>query len=58
MASCRSLTRYKVDYVFYGPTEKKRWKIDPAKYAFLEKVYDDKDVQIFKVRGTATDGSL
>lgn len=43
------LKRFRLDYIFYGPYEKKISQIDPNKYPFLSKVYDKGDVQIYKI---------
>ena len=44
------LTRYQVDYLFYGPRERQHFKIDPEKtYSFLQKVYDDGTVAIYQI---------
>jgi len=44
------LTKYRVDYLFYGPRERKNFKVDPGKaYTFLTKVYDDGIVEIYRI---------
>lgn len=44
------LTTYQVDYLLYGPRERKNFGFDPEEvYAFLEKQYDDGVVKIFRV---------
>ncbi len=45
------LTRYRLDYLIFGPRERKAFKIDPGKtYSFLRKMYDDRVVQIYQIR--------
>lgn len=44
------LTKYRVDYLFYGPREQKSFRVDPDKtYPFLKKVYDDGIVKIYRI---------
>jgi hypothetical protein len=44
------LKKYRVDYLFYGPREKANFKVDPGTaYPFLQKVYDDGSVSIYKI---------
>ena len=44
------LTKYRVEYIFYGPRERENFLIDPeTAYSFLRKVYDDDVVKIYQV---------
>jgi hypothetical protein len=44
------LTKYRADYLFYGPWEQKSFKVDLEKtYPFLKKVYDDSIVKIYQI---------
>ncbi len=45
------LHRYGVDYLFYGPEERKLGSYDPGRSPFLQRVYDRDGVQIFRVEG-------
>jgi hypothetical protein len=45
------LKRFRVDYLFYGPDERKLGPYDPARAAFLSTVYDKDGIQIYQVRG-------
>jgi hypothetical protein len=44
------LKQFRVDYVFYGPDEKKLGPYDPSQAAFLTRVYDQDGIQIYQVR--------
>ena len=45
-----ALTTYQVDYVLYGPKERKKFKVDPGQtYSFLKKLYDDGSVSIYHI---------
>lgn len=45
------LKKYRADYLLYGPREKKNFKVDPGKtYSFLEEVYHDEFVTIYRIR--------
>ena len=44
------LSKYQIDYVLYGPREREQFQEDPERaYPFLQAVYDDGIVEIFKV---------
>jgi hypothetical protein len=44
------LTKYRVDYLFYGPCEKESFNIEPEKtYSFLDEVYNDGVVTIYRI---------
>ena len=46
-----ALTTYQIDYVFYGPQERKRFPVDPGKtYPFLTKLYDDGIASIYQIQ--------
>jgi hypothetical protein len=45
------LKQFRVDYVFYGPDERKLGPYDPARAAFLTPVYDRDGIQIYQVKG-------
>lgn len=45
----RELTQYRIDYVWYGPRERRYVTVHPDAYDFLTKVYDDQIVQIYQV---------
>ena len=45
------LRRFGVDYVFYGPDERKVGAYDPFKASFLQPVHRSGDVTIFRVVG-------
>lgn len=45
------LARFGVNYLFYGPEEKKLGPYNPLRAAFLRRVYDREGVQIFRVEG-------
>ena len=45
------LTTYRADYLFYGPNERKIFRVPPDEmYNFLEKQYDDGFVAIYKIK--------
>jgi len=44
------LKQFRVDYVFYGPDERKLGAYDPSRAEFLTRVYDQDGVQIYQVR--------
>ena len=44
-----------IDYVYYGPDERKLGSYDPDGAAFLTRVYDDGGIKIFEVKGAAAD---
>lgn len=43
------LEKYRIDYLFYGPNEKKITKIDLTKNKFLNKIYYNNEVEIYKI---------
>ena len=44
------LTRYRADYIFYGPLERASFRIAPEKmYPFLHEVYHDDVVSIYRI---------
>ena len=43
------LKKYRINYLFYGPRERESFKINPETYSFLQKVYDDNIVKIYKI---------
>ena len=43
------LRRFDVTYVYYGPKEQTNGAFDPHQVDYLEKIYDEAGVQIFKV---------
>lgn len=43
------LMKYRVDYLFYGPQEQEDFIIDPKSYPFLQEVYNDHVVKIYKI---------
>jgi len=50
------LRRFGVDYVFYGPRERRIGPFQPDKASFLSRVYDQGGIQIFEVKGSGTAG--
>jgi|GEM_PF-1608695 len=50
------LHRFGIDYVYYGPDERKLGSYDPDGAAFLTRVYDDGGIRIFEVKGRAAGG--
>ena len=44
------LKKEKIDYVFYSEEEKKMGKFNPKQYDFLEKVYQNNEAEIYKVK--------
>jgi hypothetical protein len=45
------LRRFRVDYLFFSPYERNLSKMSPENYPFLHKVYDTKDIRIYKIMG-------
>ena len=43
------LRKYKVDYIFYGPREKNISDINLDNNKLLLKVYDENEIEIYKV---------
>ncbi|MBN1186252.1 MAG: hypothetical protein JXB49_28500 [Bacteroidales bacterium] len=43
------LKKYHVDYLFYGPDERKSFNLAPETYPFLQKVYSDEHVAIYRI---------
>lgn len=44
------MTQYQVDYLFYGPMERRYFKLAPDEtYTFLRKLYDDGVVAIYRI---------
>ncbi len=45
-----ALKNFRIDYLFYGPREKKNFRIDPEQtYSFLQQVYNDGAVKIYQI---------
>ena len=41
---------YSLDYIFFGPEERKFFKQSPSRFSFTEKVYGNSSVTIYKIR--------
>jgi hypothetical protein len=52
---CRLLQDYGVTYVFYGPAERALGSFSPADASYLQKVYDNGEIQIYRVVGCVDD---
>ena len=46
----RLLQEYNISYLFYGPAERALGDFAPAEVTYLEKVYDDGAIQIYRVK--------